>query len=175
MTNFDSELIEDIIWAARYGELEDVKACVAEHGADLAKAQGPSGNTPLHMASANGHLEVVHYFIELFSSLPDLKDIIQRANDEGNTPLHWSALNGHLEVVKALVEAGADAKIKNKSGRTPIFDAQQGDHEKVVDYLLETMAPEEEEDGDEEAAEDEAENDNVNGEGSKDVEMSESR
>jgi hypothetical protein len=35
-------------------------------------------------------------------------------SQEGRTALMWAAMNGHTEAVKALIENGADVKVKDK-------------------------------------------------------------
>lgn len=56
----ESELLEELIECARYGELEEIQAVVTTSGPEKAKHllahQGEFGKTPLHMAAANGHL-----------------------------------------------------------------------------------------------------------------------
>lgn len=47
---------EDVIMAARFGDIDDVKTFVNDFGIQaLAEARDESQNTVLHMASANGH------------------------------------------------------------------------------------------------------------------------
>ena len=41
----------------------------------------------------------------------------------GRTPLHCAATDGVAEVVKALLDAGADARAKDKEKKTPIYFA----------------------------------------------------
>lgn len=48
------ELLDDIIYFARAGELEDLKQCKAEPNMLVEKDE--TGKTALHMASANNHL-----------------------------------------------------------------------------------------------------------------------
>ncbi|RUS17072.1 ankyrin repeat-containing domain protein [Endogone sp. FLAS-F59071] len=139
------ETVDDIIALARCGDLDELKA--SAYPCHFLAAKDEFGNTALHMSSANGHIEIVKYLLQSLATLQDtpLATYINARNEQGNTPLHWAALNGHLVVVELLVKSGADSKIKNEAGRTAISEAQQGDHEKVVDYLLTTMAEEEEE------------------------------
>lgn len=51
------EQIEDLLLSCRYGELDEVKAFVEEHGWDpISAARDDRGNTVLHMCCGNGHL-----------------------------------------------------------------------------------------------------------------------
>ena len=45
-------------------------------------------------------------------------------NEIGMTPLHVAAHYGYAENIQALLTAGADAKAKNKEGKTPWDYAQ---------------------------------------------------
>lgn len=93
------------------------------------------------------YVDVVSYIIEQFSSLDDKKkaEYINTKNEQGNTALHWAALNGNLEVVEILVKNGGDCKIKNNVNISPIYEAQQRNHEKIAEFFLNTMVEEEEE------------------------------
>ncbi|KAK5814632.1 ankyrin repeat-containing domain protein, partial [Linnemannia elongata] len=96
------EHLEELIECARYGELEEIQAVVQTSGPEKAKVllshKGDYGKTPLHMAAANGHLDVVEYLISIIS--PEAVNI---QNDQGNTALHWAATNGHAKVVETLI------------------------------------------------------------------------
>ncbi|RHZ81081.1 hypothetical protein Glove_123g42 [Diversispora epigaea] len=129
-------VIDDIVESARYGELEELQSIINSNPITLLFAKDKYGNTPLHMASANGHVEIVEFIIEKFKSLEQRDDVINTQNESGNTSLHWSALNGHEKVVKLLVTNGADIKIKNQAGKTAIYEAQQNNHEKIVEFIL---------------------------------------
>ena len=67
----------------------------------------------------------------------------------GNTPLHVAAINGRDAVVQMLVEAGADVKVVDEKGATPLCEAlrwfrgwrqKNEDHEAVVRMLVEAGA-----------------------------------
>jgi len=48
--------LSEIILSARFGDIDDVKLFVETYGKQaLADARDESGNSVLHMASANGH------------------------------------------------------------------------------------------------------------------------
>ena len=57
-------------------------------------------------------------------------------NASGNTPLHWAALNGHLSAVKLLVTARADTTVVNKAGKDVVSEAEAGEKDEVVAWLL---------------------------------------
>ncbi|KAF9909436.1 hypothetical protein EC991_008575 [Linnemannia zychae] len=132
----DSEHLEELIECARYGELEEIQAVVQTSGNEKAKVllshKGDYGKTPLHMAAANGHLDVVEYLITIIS--PEAVNI---QNDQGNTALHWAATNGHAKVVEALIAKGkADYKLKNAAGHTAMMEAELHEREQVVAWML---------------------------------------
>ncbi|CAO3649090.1 unnamed protein product [Mucor fragilis] len=137
------ELLDDLVYFARAGELDDLKEVKALPENFVEKDD--TGKTALHMASANNHVDIVKYIVEQLSTLDDKKriELINTKNEQGNTPLHWAALNGNLEVVELLVKAGGDCKIKNEMNISPIYEAQQRNHEKIAEFFLQTMIDEE--------------------------------
>ncbi|CAG8482832.1 12566_t:CDS:10 [Acaulospora morrowiae] len=138
-TNLSEDVIDDVIADARYGDLENLRVTINSLSVEYLLAKDEFGNTALHMASANGHADVVEYIIRTVGSLEENVIVINAQNESGNTPLHWGALNGHEKVVELLVTNGADAKIKNRAGRTAMYEAQQNNHDKIVEFLLSTM------------------------------------
>ena len=63
---------EELIDAARYGDLETVKLLI-ENGADI-NAKDEDGYTVLMHASFNGYLEIVKYLIEKGANVNEDKD-----------------------------------------------------------------------------------------------------
>ncbi|KAI9263218.1 ankyrin repeat-containing domain protein [Phascolomyces articulosus] len=139
----NQEILDDVIYCARAGELEDLQS--TKPSAEYYIQKNDSGNTALHMASANNHVDIVEWIIQQLKEWKpeEIKALVDTKNEQGNTPLHWAALNGHLPVVEFLVKNGADCKIKNEAGKTPIYEAQQRGHEKVAEFFLLTMIDEE--------------------------------
>ncbi|KAI9476491.1 MAG: ankyrin repeat-containing domain protein [Benjaminiella poitrasii] len=138
-----AELLDDLIYYARAGDLEEVKELKTSPETFVEKDE--TGKTALHMASANNHVDVVAYIVEQLSTLDEKKkaELINTKNDQGNTALHWAALNGHYDVVEILVKNGADCKIKNNMNISPIYEAQQRNHEKIAEFFLNTMIEDE--------------------------------
>ncbi|KAK9480273.1 ankyrin repeat-containing domain protein [Lipomyces japonicus] len=139
------EEVSDIIYCARASDLEWFKEELNElhrelelpYSEILLQVRDPySKSTPLHMACANGHIEIVDYLLSFFA--PDAEPTIVTAqNDSGNTALHWACLNGNLEIIKRLCDHNADPLVKNLAGQDSIYQAENNDKMDVVDYLLE--------------------------------------
>ncbi|XP_073117149.1 uncharacterized protein [Elaeis guineensis] len=87
----------------------------------------------LHMAAANGHLDIVEYLINNGVD-------VNAANSEKNTPLHWACLNGHIEVIKTLIHRGASVSVLNSHERTPMDEAVSGGKMEVVDAINAAVA-----------------------------------
>src|ERR1700722_1036874 len=75
------------------------------HNPKLASKKDDKGNTPLHIAAANGNLPIVKL-------LPQNDSDVNARDRTDLTPLHMAAFNGNPEIVKLLLENGArpDAK-----------------------------------------------------------------
>src|SRR5262252_4681651 len=46
---------------------------------------------------------------------------VNAAQADGARAIHWAVYNGDLELVKMLVAAGADVKVANRDGSTPLW------------------------------------------------------
>ncbi|KAF9167664.1 hypothetical protein DFQ26_003628 [Actinomortierella ambigua] len=163
----DAEHLEELIECARYGELEEIQAVVqadGEKAKKLLSRQGEYGKTPLHMAAANGHLDMVNYLLEIITP-----GAVNTQNEQGNTALHWAATNGHAKVVEVLVTKGkANYKIKNAAGHTAMYEAEIHEREQVVAWMLINTEPEEElkeGGGDDDDEEDDSDSDDSDNEG----------
>ncbi|CAL5425436.1 unnamed protein product [Camellia sinensis] len=149
------ENVEALLEAARYDDIDDVtNLASAGISLDSKDSQGRTGtssevhsktilceevlpnksigpqlqSTSLHMASANGHLDIVDYLIRNGVD-------VNASNVEKNTPLHWACLNGHIEVVKNLILAGASVSVLNSHERTPMDEAVSRGKMDVIDAI----------------------------------------
>lgn len=123
----------DIHKAARKGDLEDVRALIAD-GADLYELDRVVGSA-LHWAAARGHLEVARELIEAGAG-PS-----QEAHEPDRlTPLHLASASGHTALVGLLVEAGAQLEAGEGRVGTPLHFAAKADSADVVQLLLDAGA-----------------------------------
>ena len=83
------------------------------------------GQTPLYIASARGHLEIVKMLIAS-GALLDIADKL------GSTHLYSASKNGHLEIVKMLIASGALLDEANNNGWTPLYIASENGHLEIV-------------------------------------------
>ncbi|KAL6966599.1 hypothetical protein U1Q18_032381 [Sarracenia purpurea var. burkii] len=120
------EKVEALLEAARFDDIEDVIS-LASCGISL-DSKDSQWRTALHMASANGHLDIVDYLIRNGAD-------VNASNVEKNTPLHWACLNGHIEVVKNLILAGASVSVLNSHERTPMDEAVSRGKMDVIDAI----------------------------------------
>jgi ankyrin repeat protein len=107
----------------------EVCSLLLAHGAD-ATAVNESGSTPLVHASVHGHTDVVALLLAHGCGDIDL----QRAGTR-STALHSAVYNGHAGVVRALLVAGADPRIVNHHGETPLAMAVTRGHTECVALL----------------------------------------
>ena len=147
----------ELIDCARYGEVDACRAILdvwlskQQPTQSIVNALDNSQSTPLHKASANGHLSTVQLLLSRGA------DHLQ--NDSGNTPSHWAAASGHAEVVKLLLshyDAAAnnnkkntpqqplDVLLKNNFGRSVLTEGFQSSDTKTVEHLLNHDSAEEE-------------------------------
>ena len=83
------ELSSELLECARYGEIEELAAIIDSKEVPI-DHKDIGGNTALHKACANGHVDCVAALLK--------GGALSTGNESGNTPLHWAAANGHLKV-----------------------------------------------------------------------------
>ena len=88
----------------------------------LAKGANPSaysstmGVSPIHLAVANGHLNIVE-------KLLDLKVDINVKNKAGGSPLELSIMSGNIAIFNLLMKSNVDIEQKNSNGISALYTA----------------------------------------------------
>ena len=131
---------------------------IAQHLVTQCKAnpdcQNNRGETPLHNASKDGHLDIIEWLI--------LEKCQVLADNHGDNALHLASKYGHLAVVRFLInisisckcdtycsnregnknlvaECKCDATATNKDGTTPLHLACLNGHLEVAKYLVDVV------------------------------------
>ncbi len=73
-----------------------------------------NGLNALHLASKEGHVNVVHELLERNA-------FVDAATKKGNTALHIASLAGQQAVVELLVKYGANVDCRSQNGFTPLY------------------------------------------------------
>lgn len=96
------------LYLAALVDQPDILTLLLQKGGDPNIGASWKGNArPLHVASRNGHAEIVRRLIAAGATV-NIKD------DDGDTPLLLAARSGSAEVVQLLIEAGADVTCRNR-------------------------------------------------------------
>ena len=153
-------------WAALAADTEQASSLIDE-GADIDEPVGSLesysaewGNTPLHVAAAAGHLEMVRLLLVKGASVNRANEKgatplhraidhpavvalllehgaeVDAADEQGRTPIHWLARYPTLESVSLLVDAGANLNAQDHRGETPLHRAAYSGQIEMIDVLL---------------------------------------
>lgn len=90
-----------------------------------------TGNTPLHYACANGHLEMTQWLVDTMKHP-------WTSNQNGNTPLHYAVENSHENVVKYLCQelnTHVDVNAINSNGQSLTSLAENNNHQSILAIL----------------------------------------
>uniref|UniRef100_T1GZ76 Uncharacterized protein n=1 Tax=Megaselia scalaris TaxID=36166 RepID=T1GZ76_MEGSC len=93
-------------WACFYGQLSSVELLIATGRVDV-NSLAPDLVTPLHLAAAGGHHEIVGLLIQNNAN-PNSVDIV------GNTPLMYASALNHPHTCKELLKKFPDITTENE-------------------------------------------------------------
>ena len=164
----EEPLITQLGQAIKQGKLDEVKQLLTDNQIDLTLLTEDVQFRLLDIATYNGHLNLVKFFLEqgininvseksgrialhyaVWHSKTDIAyylidhgadvNAIYSANG-GLSPLCCAVENGDMDLVKYLIKHGADARYENESsGGSPIRSAAYGGHMEVFKYLEEQL------------------------------------
>ena len=125
--------------AARDGDLKTVESLLKAHPELVSGKDEKYGQTPLHVAAFNDHLDVAKLL------LANKADVNAKASN-GSTPLHLAAAKGNKEIVDLLLASGADVNVTDHDGWSPLHSAVTWGHKDIEDLLrahggLDPLAP----------------------------------
>ena len=128
-TEYDTFQVTPLILAVKSGNVDCVevllnyKADMEGRGdydiydeCDLPRRYSYGGCTPLFVAAAYGHLDVLRCLIENGAD-------VNAATYDKSTPLMIASGYGHVNVVTCLIEHGANMDLKHKTGQTVLHYA----------------------------------------------------
>lgn len=95
-----------------------VVSFLLSRGVDL-EYEDRLGLEPLRLASASGHVQIIHLFLNHRGVDIDFE------NEDGKTALHASWEHEEPRSFQVLLERGADPTIADRHGRTPLDLARQ--------------------------------------------------
>lgn len=101
--------------AAEEGDLERVQQLVTRENVDEIDILTTFGGTVLHIACMEGHVNVTHWLVSTFGNL-----IVNVRDTDSWTALHFAAHNSHSRCIQILLDAGADPRIADDDGATPL-------------------------------------------------------
>ncbi|XP_035215871.1 synphilin-1-like [Stegodyphus dumicola] len=114
--------------AAKKGDLHVVKLLTKKDPKQM-ETVDERGWTPIHLAAAHGHAEVVKYLAMEGAHLAAL-------DPSSYTALHLAAMNGHNSCLEVLLPMGVDVDSVTAEGFTPLHLAVMNGHLDCIQTLL---------------------------------------
>ncbi|CAL5416341.1 unnamed protein product [Camellia sinensis] len=133
--------------AAQFGNQKYVKI-ILEKGASssLLRCLNIDGETPLHIAAREGHLDIVKALIECAKRLDHeevesgggaAKEMLRAQNKDNDTALHMAVRNRHSGVVELLTKEDPEfTHPPNNAEETPLYLAAERQYNDVVSMIL---------------------------------------
>ena len=125
---YDAMQNDDLHQACRQGQASLLPSLLAEPDQDV-NAPNADGQTPLHYAAWEGHVEVLQL-------LTDAEADVNATNRLGQTPLHLAAWYGKDSAVEWLLANKAEVNATDGGGETALHHAARNSRASTVSLLL---------------------------------------
>ena len=138
MLNFvDGDRNKPLHAAVQFGNIGAVKLCL-EHGSSIDEISEKDQSSAVHVACAQGSLDIIHFMYEKQESL--FLELLHSTDVNEMTPLHKAAMFGQIECASFLIEKGAFIDACDREGRTPLLLAASRSYIDMVCFLLKAGA-----------------------------------
>ncbi|KAK7225425.1 hypothetical protein V2G26_013428 [Clonostachys chloroleuca] len=87
------------------------------------------GNTALHLATENGHINAIHKLLCAGAE-------VDHCDDKYHTALHIAARRGNVEIIQLLLDFGSNARARDSNMRTPLHLAALAGHTDAASFLI---------------------------------------
>ncbi|CAJ1068896.1 ankyrin repeat and death domain-containing protein 1B [Xyrichtys novacula] len=132
LDNNDKSGHRAFLLAAKHGCVEMLELLLDPYNMATMKPN-KRGDTPLHLAARNGHLDAIQLLLQSF----DTRDEV---NTDGETALYQAADNGHEGCVHVLLDAGCDPDILTTANCSALHPVAERGETSLVQLLLEYKA-----------------------------------
>ncbi|KAK4337429.1 hypothetical protein RND71_043540 [Anisodus tanguticus] len=136
MSCFDAEGNVPLHSAVHAGDIKAVEICL-QYGSKISSQQHDL-STPLHLACAQGALEIVKLMLE--NNPSETERLLSILDAQQMTPIHCAAMFDHADLVEYLCLMGADLHLEDKDGRTVLLLASARAAWKSVQALIKNKA-----------------------------------
>jgi ankyrin repeat protein len=102
---------------------------IVEHSQDVNSRDFDEKETPLHVSSRHGHVEIARVLLDHGADT-------EARDDDGHSPLDLVVLGGHVELAQVLLEHGADANAQGNLRWTSLYWASYRGKPAVAQVLL---------------------------------------
>lgn len=127
--------------ALHHGHLEVFKTLIEHGNADVNAYALTKGYAAIHLAAEADNRDFIRYLtaLSLEPNSENKPNLDLKTVEKKQTALHLAAMRGDIEASKLLVDAGADLKVVDGSGKQAIHYAIENGSIELVRYLIDKM------------------------------------